>query len=211
MKTKRKTVLISALLAVLVLATVFLFACNKPATSGDKEYGVYIRRTLYNPTEGVMTVYASLSSDERMTIENATANWHYVKSDYNAFYYRYDYTVSFSPKTLFSVIKDSLTQEQLIMDGVEYKVLKLVFEYATIYKSLESDGNVFVSDGQYVHDFPIDENEEEFATTLSIRTQNSATWYGLLVAAAVLVFGAVLGALLARRKKYATKERTENK
>ena len=158
MKTKRKTVLISALLAVLVLATVFLFACNKPATSGDKEYGVYIRRTLYNPTEGVMTVYASLSSDERMTIENATANWHYVKSDYNAFYYRYDYTVSFSPKTLFSVIKDSLTQEQLIMDGVEYKVLKLVFEYATIYKSLESDGNVFVSDGQYVHDFPIDEN-----------------------------------------------------
>ena len=210
MKIKRKTVIISALLAVLILATVFLSACNKPVTSGDIEYGVYIRRTLYNKEEGVMTIYASLSADDRMTVEGATANWHYVKSDVNAFYYRYDYTVSFSPKAIFSAIKDSLTQEQLIMDDVEYKVLKLVFEYATIYKSLESEGNTFVSDGQYVHDFSIDENADEFATTLSIRTQNSATWYGLLVAAAVVVFGVIIGAVLARRKKYATKERTEN-
>lgn len=210
MKTKRKTVIFSALLAVLILATVFLSACNKPATSGDIEYGVYIRRTLYSKDEGVMTVYAALTSDERMTVEGATANWHFVKSNDNAFYYRYDYTVSFSPKAIFSAIKDSLTQEQLIIDDVEYKVLKLVFEYATIYKSLESEGNILVSDGQYLHDFPLDENADEFATTLSIRTQNSATWYGLLVAAAVVVFGVVIGILLARRKKYATKERTEN-
>ncbi|MBQ9276216.1 MAG: hypothetical protein IJ226_01315 [Clostridia bacterium] len=61
MKTKRKTVIFSALLAVLILATVFLSACNKPATSGDIEYGVYIRRTLYSKDEGVMTVYVVLA------------------------------------------------------------------------------------------------------------------------------------------------------
>ncbi len=210
MKTKRRTVYISALIAVLLIATVFLFACNSGVSEGDYEYGVYIRRTLYNPDAQEMTVYVSVTSDTTKTIEGATGNWHYKKSTENAFYSRYDYTVSFSPKTIFSAVKDSLTQEQLNVDGVEYNVLKLVFEYATIYKSLSSDGERLKIGSTYLHDFALDETNEEFATTLSLRVQNSATWYGVLVAVAVAVFGAIIGTLLARRKKYATKERTEN-
>ena len=209
-KTRRRTVYLSALLAVLLVFTVCLSACNKPATDGDIEYGVYIRRTLYNASEKTMTIFVSLSLDDRMMIEGAKVNWHFEKRKHNAFFNRYDYTVSFSPKAISSVVKDSLTQEQLIVNDIEYNTFKFVFEYATIYKSLETDGKWLYTDGMYLHDFPLDETSDEFETTMSIKTQNAATWYGVLIAVAVAVLGVIICIVLVRRKKYATEERTEN-
>lgn len=212
MKTKITTriALIAATLAVVIFASFALMACNKPATSGDIEYGVYIRRTLYTKDAHTMTVYASLSLDERWLIDGATANWHFEKVKVNAFYNAYEYTVTFDPATIFSAIENSLTQEQRIVDDVEYDILKVVFEYATIYKSLEGGKSVGKSDGYYLHDFDVDETASDFTGTLSIMSQNSAGWYGVLIAAAVAVFGVIIGIIFARRKKYACKERTEN-
>lgn len=212
MKTKITTriALIAATLAVVIFASFMLSACNKPATSGDVEYGVYIRRTLYQKDAHTMTVYASLSQDERWLVEGATAKWHYEKVKVNAFYNAYEYTVTFDPATIFSAIENSLTQEQRIIDDVEYDILKVVFEYATIYKSLEGGKDIGKSDVYYLHDFDVDETATDFTATMSLRTQNSAAWYGLLIAAAVVVLGVIIAVLFARRKKYACKERTED-
>jgi len=40
----------------------------------------------------------------------------------------------------------------------------------------------------YLHDFPIDESQTEFQEDLSLRVQNSAGWYGVLIAVAVALF-----------------------
>ena len=209
MAKKRIALLVTVVVIVVVLSTL-LSACNNNESSGDYEYRMYIRRTVYNSDDGVMTVYVSLTKDEDSKIEGANANWHYEKSNVNAFFGRYDYTVNFSPSTIFSAVENSLTQEQRIVDGVEYNILKVVFEYATIYKSLKSDGEKHISEEYYLHDFALDETQTSFETTLSLRVQSSAGWYGVLIAAAVAAFGTIILIVLVRRKKYAKQERTED-
>ncbi|MBR4800994.1 MAG: hypothetical protein IK048_04940 [Clostridia bacterium] len=210
-KGGRYFVLILAIFVILS-SCLFMTACNKQSVEGDIEYSLYIRRTYYHKESQTMTVYLSLSNDERMTIEGTSANWHYKKRDLDAFYYCYDYTVTFSPSTIFSVVENSLTQEQRIIDGTEYNNLKVVLEYATIYKSVEGSEKVVKSDGYYLHDFPFEETDESFQATLTRRIYNAAVWYGVLVAAAVAVFGMILAIVLLRRKKYANErqERTES-
>ena len=206
----KRIALVAAVIVIVVLACVLLTACDNAESSGDFEYGMYVRRTLYDKDEGVMTVYVSLTNDDSLKIEGANANWHYQKFELNAFFGRYDYTVNFSPSTIFCAVENSLTQEQRIVDGVEYNVLKVVFEYATIYKSLKSEGEVSKLSGYYLHDFALDESETSFDTTLCLRTQRSAAWYGVLIAVAVAIFGVVIAIMIVRRKKYAKQERTEN-
>ena len=202
--------LVAMTLVVVILSSLLFASCNKPATSGDLEYGFYIRRTVYKKDTHEMVVYASLTLDERWQIEGATAKWHWEKIKVNAFFNAYEYSANFSPATIFSAIDNSLTQEQRIMDDVEYNVLKVVFEYATIYKSLEGGKDAGKSDGYYIHDFELDETLTDYTATMTIKTQNSAGWYGVLIAAAVAVFGLIIVVILARRKKYACKERTED-
>lgn len=207
---KRRISLVAAVVVIVVLACVLLSACNKSETSGDVEYGMYVRRIIYDSQEGVMTAYVSLTKDESQKLEGVSANWHYKKGEINAFFSRYEYTVNFSPSTIFCAVENSLTQEQRIVDGVEYNVLKVAFEYATIYKSLKSEGETLKSSSYYLHDFALDETDTSFETTLSLRTQQSAAWYGILIAVAVAIFGVVIGVVIARRKKYGKQERTEN-
>ena len=201
-KRAKTIVFVLLTLVVIISSCVFLCACNKEETKGDIEYGMYVKRFTYDADADTMTAYVAITNDESLKLAGSSANWHYTKTTENVFYDKYDYVISFSPQTIFSVVESSLTQEQRIVDEVEYHNLKVVFEYATIYKSLEGGVEATKSGDNYVFDFPLDETDSSFETQLSLRVQNSATWYGILVGAAILVFGIILTIVRVRRKRY---------
>ncbi len=209
-KITTKIALIAATLVVVIFSSLLFSACDKTETSGEYEYGMYIRRLSYDPDNHELTIFAGITNNDNLKVEGTVANWHYVKKQENAFYNAYNYEVNFAPATIFSVLKDTLTQEQLNVDGIEYDVLKLVFEYATIYKSLKGGEYIGKSDGVYLHDYDLDETSLDYTAYMTYRTQNSATWYGVLISAAVVLLGVIIGVIFARRKYYACKERTEN-
>ena len=209
MQSKR-TILISLLLAVVILATCMLFSCNQEY-EGEREYGVFVKRVEYDRFEGhpvyndnvvYMRVYLGLTDDDDQKIEGVTAVWHYEKRKMGAFKYVYTYRVEMQG-SIFSAAVGALTQEQLTYEGLEYNIFEVYFEYATIYKSMKGSIERRKTDNGYAFDFPIDETQTSFETTLTIPTQNSAAWYGILVAFAVVVVGVVIAVVFARRKKYA--------
>ena len=216
MKTKRRTralILVVLTIFVMTLFTCLLSACNQEY-EGEYEYGVYITRVEYDKYQGhpvyddnviYMRVYLGLTSDDSKKIEGVTATWHYERRKTNAFKFAYTYHLDLQGP-IFSAAVGSLTQEQLTYEGIEYNTFEVYFEYATIYKSMKGEVERKIIDTKYVYDFPIDETMDSFATTFSISTQNSAVWYGLLVAVAAVAFGIVLAVVLTRRKKYATRK-----
>ena len=197
-------------LVVVILSLFLLSACDTDRSS-DREYGLYVSRIDYDEEARTMTAIVALTSQESQKLDGLKADWHFERHKINSFYNEYNYTVSLNPSTIFSVVDFSLTQEQRKINDVEFDVLKVTFEYATIYKSMNSAGTRVKSGRSYLHDFALDEQEEDMRIELSIISQNSAAWYGVLIAAAVVGLGVVVAIVLIRREKYAKQERTEDK
>ena len=206
-RRNRALILVVLTIFVMTLSTCLLSACNQEY-EGDKEYGVYVSRVEYDKYEDdtvYARVYLGLTSDDSKKIEGLTANWHYEKRKLNAFKFGYVYRIEIVG-SIFSAAVGALTQEQRYYEETEYNTFEVYFEYATIYKSMKGEINRKKVDGGYAFDFAIEETQQEFHTTLSIDTQNSAIWYGLLVAVAVSIAAVVIALLLARRKRYAKAE-----
>lgn len=201
-KRAKSIVLVLLTLVVIISSCVILCACDKGETKGDIAYGMYVKRFTYDADADTMTAYVAITNDESLKLAGAQANWHYDRTAENIFYDRYGYVVSFDPSTIFSVVESSLTQEQRIVDEVEYHNLKVVFEYATIYKSLEGGVEATKSGDNYIFDYPLNETDSSFEAPLSLRVQNTATWYGILVSAAILIVGIIITIVRVRRKKY---------
>ncbi len=209
---RRNRALILAILTIFVmmLSVSVLFGCNQEY-DGDREYGVYVQRVEYdvyrdNPNydDGVvyMRVYLGLTANDDKKIDGVTANWHYEKRKVNAFKFEYTYRLEIDG-SIFSAAVDSLTQEQLTYEGTEYNIFEVYFEYATIYKSMKGNIDHRKTDSGYAFDFPINETQTLFETTFTIPTQNSASYYGILIAVACVAAGVVIAVVFTRRKKYA--------
>ena len=206
-RRNRALILVVLTIFVMTLSTCLLSACNQEY-EGEKEYGVCVSRVEYDKYEDdtvYARVYLGLTSDDSKRIEGLTANWHYEKRKLNAFKFGYVYRLEIVG-SIFSAAVGALTQEQRYYEETEYNTFEVYFEYATIYKSMKGEVERKIIDTKYVYDFPIDETMDSFATTFLVSTQNSAVWYGLLVAVAALAFGIVLAVVLTRRKKYATRK-----
>jgi|GEM_PF-4044381 len=209
---KRRIAYVSLLLAVLTFAAVFLFGCHQEYR-GDTVYGAYISRIDYDDENMTMTAVVSLTNDGAKMMklndtETVQVDWNYQKSKVGAFKFRYDYRASFNPNRIFCAVENTLTQEQRKnKNGDEYS-LKVVFEYATIYKSLKGDVTPKKSGNYYLLDFDVLKDETSFETKFSIETQNSAAWYGTLIAVACACFIVIMFVKARRKNNGERKDRT---
>ena len=98
------------------------------------------------------------------------------------------------------------TSEVRNHDEIYYENLKFKFEYATLYKSTQSDGVVTMRGSYYIHTYEL--NDGEMVIHLSRVYQNSAAWYSILIACAivVLVIAIAIALIIKRRGNYAKKE-----
>lgn len=161
------------------------------------------------PSERVATVYVTFSKTDRK-LEGCGAVWHSEKRKDGAFYNVSETTVTLAPDSIFSAVKESVPQEDLVHNDVEYNRLKVVLRYDTIYKSIKSNGEITREGRKYVHKYALDQSLESDVFTLEMRTQNAASWYGTLLGCAVAVAFVAIGVTFALKgvkwQKTKTKE-----
>lgn len=188
---RKKTISILLVLVVLVLSCAMLFACNNQDDE-DVTRAIYYYGIEYPEDSDVAVVYITFSQTDTM-IEGIDGVWHSdVKND-GAFYQVSTSTITYDEGAIFSAVENFIPQEDLVHDDVEYKGLKVVLRYATIYKSIKSDGTLTKSGNNYVHTFDINEDGEEGGFTLTMRSARSAVWFGMLAGIAVGVALCIVG------------------
>ncbi len=195
---KRKITAIVLIFALVIASAFCLCACDKQDDSdGDVIRNLYIysvelqkKDDTQNATDAtddnVALVYVTFSQTSRK-IEGATALWHSEKSKDTEFYYLTKTSITLNPNAIFCAVKESVPQEELTDGEVVYNRLKVVLRYDTIYKSIKSDGEITRTQRTYTHKFALDESLENDVFTLEMRTPNSANWYAVLVACALVV------------------------
>lgn len=160
-------------------------------------------------SERVATVYVTFSKTDRK-LEGCGAVWHSEKRKDGAFYNVSETTVTLAPDSIFSAVKESVPQEDLVHNDVEYNRLKVVLRYDTIYKSIKSNGEITREGQKYVHKYALEKSLESDVFTLEMRTQNAASWYGTLLGCALAVALVAIGVTFALKgvkwQKTKTKE-----
>jgi len=159
--------------------------------------------------EKVAIIYVTFSKTDRK-LEGCGAVWHSEKRKDGAFYNVSETTVTLAPDSIFSAVKESVPQEDLVHNDVEYNRLKVVLRYDTIYKSIKSNGEITREGRKYVHKYALDQSLESDVFTLEMRTQNAASWYETLLGCAVAVALVAIGVTFALKgvkwQKTKTKE-----
>ena len=163
------------------------------AVATEEESSAKVQADADSSADKTAIVYLTFSKTDRK-IEGANAFWHSEKRKDGEFYFVTTIKISLSPESIFSAVKESIPQEDLVKDEVEYNRLKVVLRYDTIYKSIKSNGEITRSGRIYTHAFALDENLQNDVFTLEMRSANSANWYAVLAACA---FGGVLISIIA--------------
>lgn len=233
MKSIKKITLTILVVALTLISAFSLFACNEQSGE-DVVRDLYIydiefegNETPQNPSgeavisddssenggeqpsEKVATVYVTFSKTDRK-LEGCGAVWHSEKRKDGAFYNVSETTVTLAPDSIFSAVKESVPQEDLVHNDVEYNRLKVVLRYDTIYKSIKSNGEITREGRKYVHKYALDQSLGSDVFTLEMRTQNAASWYGTLLGCALAVALVAIGVTFALKgvkwQKTKTKE-----
>lgn len=175
----------------------------------DEESYAKVQADADSTTDKTAIVYLTFSKTNRK-IEGANAIWHSEKRKDGEFYFVTTIKILLSPESIFSAVKESIPQEDLVKDEVEYNRLKVVLRYDTIYKSIKSDGEITRSGRTHTHAFALDENLQNDVFTLEMRSANSANWYAVLTACALgvvlILIIATLAVKGAKWQKTKTKE-----
>lgn len=157
----------------------------------------------------VAIIYVTFSKTDRK-LDGCSAAWHSEKRKDGAFYNVSETTVTLAPDSIFSAVKESVPQEDLVYNDVEYNRLKVVLRYDTIYKSIKSNGEITREGQKYVHKYALEKSLESDVFTLEMRTQNAASWYGTLLGCALAVALVAIGVTFALKgvkwQKTKTKE-----
>ena len=149
----------------------------------------------------VAIIYVTFSKTDRK-LDGCSAAWHSEKRKDGAFYNLSETTVTLAPDSIFSAVKESVPQEDLVYNDVEYNRLKVVLRYDTIYKSIKSDGEITRAGRTYTHVFALDESLENDVITLKMRSPNSANWYATLVCCALAIVLAIVATLSVKGAKW---------
>jgi hypothetical protein len=171
---------------------VFCFvACNQvePDTA---TYGVYLKSA--EVVDGQCVVHLSRSGSDEALGQSQIA----IVEEKGHFVNTYTYTVTFDGEAIFCAVQSRLTQDGTILNGAEYSTLKIVYDYATIYKSIKSDGEHSKSGRNYVHSFDV--SNGPFEATLTRKIPRQSTWYAVLLGGAGAVIVAFVVAHLVRGK-----------
>lgn len=160
-------------------------------------------------SDKVATVYLTFA-DTGKKVEGASVVWRSQRRKDGEFYFVSKTSISSNPQSIFSAVRASIPQEDLVHNDVRYNRLKVVLRYDTIYKSIKSDGEVTRKGRTYTHIFALDESLDNEVFTLEMRSPNSANWYATLVGCALIVVLIAIVATLsvkgAKWQKTKTKE-----
>ena len=204
--TRRRSIKRGLSAAFVVLMCLFMLfslaACDEKEEISSAGYGLYLAGCTYNDETLTVTAHVSLSGTAEQRLDGLVAEGVRVFKGEGLFYNRTIISVSLDVPAIYDAVNKRGVLERTVQgeDGGEnikkYQRLQVVMRYATIYKSIVTNGTRHPSGSGYVDILPLEgEREQEFE--ISQRTQNSANWYTLLVAAGIALFAAFMGAYLA--------------
>lgn len=183
-----------------------LCACNEQKDESVSRE-LYFYGIEYPEDSDVAIVYVTFSKTEQM-LEGVQGEWHSTTYNDGTFYKVSVSTITYDQSAIFSAASALVPQEDLVHNDVEYKGLKVVLRYDTIYKSIKSDVSPTRVAGKYVHNFDVAEDEIDGGFTLTMRSARSESWYGVLIASAMgVVLVIVVIRLLSKGEKWQKKKK----
>ena len=198
-----------SLITILLLSIILVVAVS---CDSEEEY-IYAAVTgyVYNKDDKEVVAIVRLTTDS--TKEIKTEAKYNAFSNSNGVFYKISHTTyTFDGSYFYSKQSEIFTPEVLNHDEIIYENLKIKFEYATIYKSIQSDGVRTVVGDHYVHTYDL--LDGEMAIHLSRKYPDAGAWYSVLIASAIVCLIIAVAIALAVKKKgneviYAKEEREE--
>lgn len=205
-KSAQKFKILSIVVAVCMLLCMLLVftACDKtdddttPATSNR---GLYLDAIDFDAENKIAYVTLTFSGDTQNLVEGVTSSWNSQMRKVNAWYNESVNKVFVNPSSIYSAVEDKIPQENLVYNEELYEQLKVRLRYDTIYKSIKSDGERLRNVTEYSHYFYLDENADSQVFTLTMKSQNSANWYSMLIGCAILFIILCVAIFLASKGK----------
>lgn len=211
-KNAQKIRILSIVLIVCMLmgmATLFT-ACDKQEDSltTTSNRGMYLGAIDFDVENKIAYVTVTFGGDTNDLIEGVTSTWSAQKRKVNAWYNESVNKISVNSASIYSAVVDRIPQENLVYNEEQYEQLKVRLRYDTIYKSVKSDGEKLRNVTNYSHYFYLDENTDSQVFTLTMKSQNSANWYSLLIGCALIfIVVCVLIFLASKGKLWQKKQR----
>lgn len=201
----------NVLFAVIIIAicVFMLCSCNKVERETVKSYGIKYLGYKLNEEEDALYCYVYVTSSDDGLLNCERATWESDVAPENVWYNVQTINITVDPASIFSAVQDKLIQENPAANELEYNCLKVMLRYDTIYKSIKSDAEVTRSGSHYMHDFGLNIDDESYTATLTYRYANSASWYSVLIAAAVVAFAVGVTVYSAVKGKLCRKKTTE--
>lgn len=207
---KNRILSIVLIVCMLVGVTMLFTACDNqedsPTVTSNR--GLYLGVIDFDVENKIAYVTVTFGGDANDLIEGVTSTWSAQKRKVNAWYNESVSKISVNSASIYSAVKDRIPQENLVYNEELYEQLIVRLRYDTIYKSVKSDGEVLRNVTDYSHYFYLDENMDSQVFTLTMKSQNSANWYSLLIGCAlifivvsVLIFLALKGKLWQKKRK----------
>lgn len=207
---KNRILSIVLIVCMLVGVTMLFTACDNqedsPTVTSNR--GLYLGVIDFDVENKIAYVTVTFGGDANDLIEGVTSTWSAQKRKVNAWYNESVSKISVNSTSIYSAVKDRIPQENLVYNEELYEQLIVRLRYDTIYKSVKSDGEVLRNVTDYSHYFYLDENMDSQVFTLTMKSQNSANWYSLLIGCAlifivvsVLIFLALKGKLWQKKRK----------
>lgn len=192
--TRVRWIVVAALLLFLFAACAF---APRGAAAAEEEGSFVYLYAMDKTEEGEVRAYFTTAQVEQAYAAVPCDISVYVTEE-GAFYYRSHYDVTFDSGEAARAALSAAPEEW----GVTEDNLKIVFVYATIYRTLDSNAEKSEADGRYLHVLTATPEDGEVVFAAGVRGAEYESWYALLVgvAAAIIVVAVVLY-VAARRAK----------
>ncbi len=181
----------------LILCIGVFCSCNANPEIENEAYDLSIKSISYADDLIIVTVKIG---DERVV---GTAQRENVVEKKNSFFNVTKNTYKIDGVAIYGGIVNALSQDELNHDGKTYSHLKIVFDYATIYKSTKSDGELSKDGKYFVHSFVLDDGVN--GILLERETPATAVWYETLICVAVALL-IIVATIVALKGKYGRKK-----
>lgn len=182
---KARRIVFATAIVVTLFFCVLLSSCNDDVALPEQgKVALYIQSLEYDEETLAITAKVSVDSSERKlpctadysrTVEKDGEFWNIYSTDFN-----------FDCDILYACVENAISDGERNYESNFYSDLKIVFDYATIYKSITSNGNLVIEGKNYHHLFNVSKAGEQ-TVTLNRRSPNSAAWYGVLISVGLAV------------------------
>ncbi len=183
--SKARRIIFAAAIIMTLLFCVLFSSCNDDvAAPQQSKLSLYIQSLEYEEETLAITAKVTIDSSEREL--PCTADYSRTVEKDGEFWNIYSTHLKFDCDILYACVENAISDGERNYESNFYSDLKIVFDYATIYKSTTSDGNLIIEGKNYHHLFFMS-NTGEQTVTLNRRSPNSAAWYGVLISVGLAI------------------------